>query len=146
MKKLLALLLAVLTIVSVFSVSSFAENKPKEELPQIELNLSTLTNEEYNQQTPYPYLFGMGETLQLVSNAPNTRYTVTGSKYAHVSETGLLSVDVELNPAKWNVAKQKDLYFELTAEAEGYSPKTYCIYIYNTYFSKMDIYFKNLKS
>ena len=146
MKKLLALLLAVLTIVSVFSVSSFAENEPVEELPQIELNLSTITNEEYNQQTPYPYLFGMGETLQLVSNAPNTKYTVTGSKYAHVSETGLLSVDVELNPAKWNVAKQKDRYFELTAEAEGYSPKTYCIYIYNTYFSKMDIYFKNLKS
>ena len=57
MKKLLALLLAVLTIVSVFSVSSFAENEPVEELPQIELNLSTITNEEYNQQTPYPYLF-----------------------------------------------------------------------------------------
>ena len=145
MKKLLALLLAVLTIVSVFSVSSFAENKPKEELPQIELNLSTLTITRYNGELVYPYLFGAGESLQLISNAPNTKYTVTGSKYAHVSEDGLLHVDIETDPLVWNQTGQEDRFFELSAEADGYETRTYLINIYNTYFSKIDIYFKNLK-
>ena len=145
MKKLLALLLAVLTIVSVFSVSSFAKNKPKEELPQIELNLSTLTITRYNGELVYPYLFGAGESLQLISNAPNTKYTVTGSKYAHVSEDGLLHVDIETDPLVWNQTGQEDRFFELSAEADGYETRTYLINIYNTYFSKIDIYFKNLK-
>ena len=127
MKKLLALLLAVLTIVSVFSVSSFAKNKPKEELPQIELNLSTLTITRYNGELVYPYLFGAGESLQLISNAPNTKYTVTGSKYAHVSEDGLLHVDIETDPLVWNQTGQEDRFFELSAEADGYETRTYLI-------------------
>ena len=147
MKKLLALLLAVLTIVSVFSVSSFAENEPVEELPKIELNLSVTLKEEYKGKVVRPYVIGMGESFQLKSNAPNTRYSVKGSKYANVTEDGLLTVENSKNWDFYHINYERDYFFELTAEADGYQTRTCLMYIsYDEESNRTYIYFDNLKS
>ena len=148
MKKLLALLLAVLTIVSVFSVNSFAENEPVEELPQIELNLSVTTKvPDENWNPTHCYVIGEKESFQLESNAPNTKYTVknnnytAGAKFAKVSEDGLLTVNYINSPTR----RFNEEFFELVAEAEGYQTKTYLMYIVSNASGKY-IYFDNLKS